>query len=128
MSEAGGEPVMWHGDAHTRLDITLPFGKTVFVYVVIVLAPIAAAVLVWTRYQTSGVWLLFLSMLGAFLFGAYHHYVMVSPDNIAHLPPGPAAAQSQFIASAAVIALLELGTALYAVWCLRRRYVSGGWA
>lgn len=23
----------------------------------------------------------------AFLFGAYHHYVLVSPDNIGHLPP-----------------------------------------
>ena len=56
--------------------------------------------------------MIILSMLGALLFGAYHHYVMVSPDNIGHLPYGNADAQSTFIASAAALASLELGSAL----------------
>jgi cation transport ATPase len=109
---------IWHGNAHTELDVTLSFAQTVFVYVVILIAPLVAAALVWTRHQTIGLWLFFLSMLGAFLFGAYHHYVLVSPDNIAHLPDGPAAAHAQFIESAAVIALLELGAAIYGAFCL----------
>ena len=112
---------IWHGDAHTRLAISLPPEKNIFVYVVILIAPLVALILVWTRYSTIGLWVLALSMVGALLFGAYHHYVMVSPDNIGHLPEGSAEAHTQFISSAAVIALLELAVALYAAFCLGSR-------
>lgn len=111
----------WHGGVHTQLAIALPPEKTIFVYVVILTVPIVAAALVWTRYISLGIWMLFLSMLGALLFGAYHHYVLVSPDNIGHLPAGSPEAHSQFITSAAVIALLELAAALYAAYCLGSR-------
>ena len=60
-------------------------------------------------------------MLGALLFGAYHHYILISPDNIGHLPHGSADAQSTFIASAATLALLELASALYGRFCLGSR-------
>ena len=109
---------LWHGGAHTQLAINLPPEKNVFVYLVILIAPLVAAGLVWTRYFSLGLWVFFLSMLGAFLFGAYHHYVLVSPDNIHHLPTGSPDAHAQFIASAAAIALLELASALYGAFCL----------
>ncbi|MFY9556289.1 MAG: hypothetical protein WAV20_21090 [Blastocatellia bacterium] len=109
---------LWHGDAHTKLAIGLPPEKTLFVYIVILIAPIVAAALVWTRYINVGLWVFFLSMLGALLFGAYHHYVLVSPDNIGHLPTGSTESQSQFISSAAAIALLELASALYGAFGL----------
>jgi|ERR1700687_694498 len=109
---------VWHGDAHTQLAIELPPEKNVFVYVVILIAPIVAAGLVWTRYISVGLWVFVLSMIGALLFGVYHHYILVSPDNIGHLPGGSPAAHSQFVASAAVIALLELASALYGAFCL----------
>ena len=109
---------LWHGDAHQQLAIGLPPEKTIFVYVVILIAPIVSAGLVWTRYVSIGLWVLVLSMLGALLFGAYHHYVLVSPDNIGHLPVGSPEAHSQFIYSAAVIALLELLASLYGAYCL----------
>lgn len=41
---------LWHGSAHTQLAITLPPEKNIFVYIVILIAPIGAAGLVWTRY------------------------------------------------------------------------------
>lgn len=110
---------LWHGSAHTRLAINLPAAKTLFVFIVILIAPIVAALLVWTRYISIGLWVLFLSMLGSFLFGVYHHYLLVSPDNIRHLPAGSPEAHSQFITSAGIIALLELASALYAAYCLR---------
>ena len=109
---------LWHGNAHTSLAIYLPAEKTLFIFIVILIAPIVAASLVWTRYISIGLWVLFLSMLGSFLFGAYHHYMLVSPDNIHHLPSGSPEAHSQFINSAGVIALLELAGALYAAYCL----------
>lgn len=115
---------LWHGSAHGQLAIALPPEKTIFVYVVIVIAPIVAAVLVWTRYVSIGLWVFLLSMLGAFLFGAYHHYVLMSPDNIGHLPVGSPESHSQFITSAAVIALLELASALYGAFCIGSHYAS----
>ena len=109
---------LWHGNAHTQLTIALPPEKNIFVYIVILIAPIVAAGLAWTRYMSMGLWVFFLSLLGALLFGTYHHYVLVSPDNIGYLPSGTPESHSQFIASAAVIGLLELASALYGAFCL----------
>jgi hypothetical protein len=109
---------VWHGNAHTALAIALPPEKNAFVFLVILIAPLVAASLVWTRYVLVGVWTFFLAMLGALLFGAYHHYILVSPDNIGHLPQGSADAHSTFIASAGALALLELASALYGAFNL----------
>lgn len=107
---------MWHGGAHSDLAIGLPIEKTIFVYAVILIAPLVAAALVWTRFRLVGVWLFFLAMLGAFLFGVYHHYILVSPDNIHHLPAGNPESQNKFVASAAVIGLLELISTLFGAY------------
>ena len=109
---------LWHGSAHTQLTIALPPEKNILIYIVILIAPVVAAGLAWTRYMSMGLWVFFLSMLGALLFGTYHHYVLVSPDNIGYLPSGTPESHSQFIASAAVIGLLELALALYGAFCL----------
>jgi hypothetical protein len=112
---------LWHGNAHTELAIALPPEKNAFVLVVILFAPLVATSLVWTRHALAGLWIFFLFMLGALLFGAYHHYILVSPDNIGHLPHGSADAHSTFITSAAALALLELVSALYGAFCLGLR-------
>lgn len=115
---------VWHGDAHARLAIELPPEKNLFVYAVILIAPLVAVALVWTRYATIALGVFALSMFAALLFGAYHHYLLVSPDNVSHLPAGSPEFHSQFIASAAVIALLELASALYGAFCLRAHYTK----
>lgn len=109
---------VWHGSLHTRLSINLSSRQTIFVYGVILIAPIVGAALVWTRYLASGLWVFLLSMLGSFLFGLYNHYVMVSPDNINFLPGTNLAAHHQFTISAGVIALIELASTLYGAFCL----------
>jgi hypothetical protein len=115
---------IWHGSGHSALAISLPPAKNIFVYVVILIAPIVSAGLVWTRYFSIGLWVFTLAMLGSFLFGSYHHYVLISPDNIGHLPAGTPESQSQFITSAAVIALLELAGALYGMFCLGSQHAK----
>lgn len=115
---------LWHGSAHTQLAIALPPEKTFFIYIVIIIGPIVAASLIWTRYISIGLWVFFLSMLGALLFGAYHHYVLVSPDNISHLPAGRPESHSQFITSAGVIGLLELASALYGAFCVGSQHAQ----
>ena len=109
---------LWHGDAHSSLAIELPFFKNLFVYVVILGAPIVGAALLWTGYRAHGAALVGIAAAAALVFGAYHHYVLVSPDNIAHLPAGAAASQAQFIDSAAVIAINELLLALAGFYAL----------
>ena len=109
---------IWHGSAHSNLGIELSTRHTLFISVVIIIAPVVAAILVWTRYVSRGLWVFFLSMLGSFLFGAYQHDVLVSPDNIYHLAAGTPESHSHFITSTGVIALLELASALYGAFCL----------
>ena len=62
-------------------------------------------ILVWTRLARWGYLLLALSMAGALGFGIYHHYIAVSSDHVAHLPPGDA--QTMFQATAALLVLAE---------------------
>ena len=115
---------IWHGDAHSTLGIDLPTLKNLFVYIVILAAPIVSAILIWTRFNVFGVGLFAISMAGALAFGVYHHYVLVSPDNIAHLPAGLAEAHAQFIASSAVIAIIELISAFLGFFFLGNTYAT----
>ena len=118
---------LWHAAAHSTLAIDLPFIKNVFVAVVVLAGPVVAAALIWTRHEATALWLFAGTMLGALLFGVYHHYVLVSPDNIHHLPAGAAPDHATFISSAAAIGLLELAGALYGAFQLGlRRGVRGG--
>jgi hypothetical protein len=110
----------WHAGAHSELAIGLPPLKLAYVYAVIVIAPPLAAALLWTRFARLGLWVFFLAMVGSLLFATYHHYILVSPDNIAHLPDGTDEAHARFVSSAGLSALLELGSALYAAFALGR--------
>ena len=112
---------LWHGSLHTQLSINLSPTQTLFVFLVILIAPIVGAALVWTRHVSIGLWIFFLSMLGSFLFGVYNHYVMVSPDNINFLPGTNLESHHQFTISAGAIALLELASALHGAFCLGSR-------
>ncbi len=115
---------LWHGDAHSTLGIDLPTLKILYVYAVILAAPIVSVILVWTRFIVFGAGLFAFSMAGAVVFGVYHHYVLLSPDNIAHLPTGLAEAHSQFIESAALIAIIELLSALLGFFVLGHAYAT----
>ena len=82
--------VVFHGQAHTRLEVGLANWQQVYVMVVILLAPLVALALSWTRYARAGVWLLLWSMLASLIFGGLYHYIIISNDHVAHLPPGDA--------------------------------------
>jgi hypothetical protein len=116
---------LWHGDAHAILEISLPTYKTVFVVVVILLSPIIGAVLSWTRYSILGCWIVGLSMVGSVVFSVYHHYVMISIDNVEHLSPGTPEAHEHFSNSAEFIALVALAAALFSFYSAGRQYTDG---
>jgi len=109
---------MWHGAAHAELGVALSPAQNLFVYVVVVFAPLVAVGLLWTRHVRLAVWLFLIAMAASLLFGVYYHYVFVSPDNIHHLPPGSEAAHARFERSAAILALVEFASTLAAAWVL----------
>jgi hypothetical protein len=111
---------LWHGDAHTTLEIALPGAKLAFVVVVILAAPVLGAVLSWTRYSAIGLWIVGLAMVGSVVFSVYHHYVLISIDNVEHLPAGTPQAHAHFADSAALIAIVALAGALLAFYAAGR--------
>ena len=110
--------VIWHGAAHKELAVSLSPAQNLFVYVVIVLAPLVAVGLLWTRYVELALWLFLVAMCASLVFGAYYHYVFVSADNVHYLPPGGAAAHARFVISAAALALNQFLSALCAAFVL----------
>jgi hypothetical protein len=77
-----------HGLAHRDLQIGLPPAGSVFVGLVIVIAPPVAAMLTYSRRQHFGLVLLSLSMFGSLLFGFYHHFVAEGADHVHSQPAG----------------------------------------
>ena len=87
-----------HGQAHTNLGVGLSNWQQTFVIAVILLAPLVALAFSFTRYARAALWLLLVSMLGALTFGLCYHYIIISPDHVAHLPPGDARSLFQITA------------------------------
>jgi len=103
-----------HGRAHTDLGVGLTTWQYIFVMTIILLAPLVAIVLSWTRYARAGLWLLFISMLSSLIFGFCYHYIIISNDHVAHLPAGDA--RGMFRMTALLLLITEaLGVILAAI-------------
>ena len=113
---------LWHGEAHSILEIALPVYKTAFVLIAIILGPIVGSILTWTSYRLIGYWMVGVSMTSSVVFSVYHHFVMISNDNVEHLPPGTAEAHAHFSNSAEAIALIALAGALIAFYAAGKQY------
>jgi hypothetical protein len=107
-----------HGGAHADLAIELSALQDLFVDTIIVGVPLVGVVLLWTRLRRVGLAAIVVGMIGALLFGVYHHYMLVSPDHISHLPQGPQHAHGVFVWTAGAIAMLEGVTAAAAAYAL----------
>lgn len=81
-----GLVALLHGIAHEMTEVRLSTLGNIYVLLVIALAPLLALVLLWRQKQPVGAWVLLLSMLGALIFGLVHHYILISPDHVAHVP------------------------------------------
>src|SRR5437879_8875825 len=71
-----------HGAAHVVLRIDLTPFHVAFVAGIIIAAPVAGLVLLFTRHQRPGAILLLASMLAALIFGLVYHVFLPGPDNI----------------------------------------------
>ncbi len=74
-----------HGLAHMEIPVSLSMLQSLFVGFVILLIPIIAAALLWTKLYRLGSWLLLGSITGSLLFGIYNHFIVMSPDHVSQI-------------------------------------------
>ena len=74
-----------HNQAHNEIDVSLSTSQSAFATIVIVVAPLLAAVLIWRSRQRLGAIILAVSMLASFIFGVVNHLMIDSPDQLAHI-------------------------------------------
>jgi hypothetical protein len=75
-----------HGLAHDRAKVPLSYMANVFVYVVILAGPLAGLAVTWWN-RRAGSWVIAVAMTGSFVFGTVNHFVLSSPDHVAHVDP-----------------------------------------
>ena len=76
---------MLHNQAHQQIDVAISSAQNAFALSVIFVAPIVAAVLLWRGRERIGAALLTASLLGSFIFGVVNHFMLDSPDQLAHI-------------------------------------------
>lgn len=96
---------VFHGVAHQGAMVTLTTFGSVYVLVVITMAPLVAGGLLFTRWARVGALLLALSMLGSFIFGGWYHFLSATNDHVSQVH-GPW--KSTFLWTALGLAVLEL--------------------
>ena len=75
-----------HGVAHRALRVALSASGRLFVLLVVVIAPLIAMALLWTKRKRTGLVLLSASMLSSLTFGFYHHFLLAGSDHALSQP------------------------------------------
>jgi hypothetical protein len=92
-----------HGAAHANARVPLSPAQNAFVLSVIVSGPLIGLGLAPWRKRFAAR-LIGLTLAGSLVFGVLNHFVLVSPDHIAHVD---AQWRPMFAATAALLALIE---------------------
>jgi hypothetical protein len=77
--------IVLHAVAHGILEVNGSWFDNAFIVLVIIVSPLVAGALIWTKHRRIGVVILGLSMLGAFVYGAYNHFVALGIDNVSEV-------------------------------------------
>lgn len=110
-----------HSLAHTNLHIAMEAWQNIYIFLVILIAPIVAALFIWKR-KPSGFVILALSMIGSFVFGVYYHFVATGADNVFTLPVSSWTLTFQL--SAWLLAITELAAAVVAFLGITNQFRS----
>jgi len=108
-----------HGVAHTQAHVPLSVAANLFVYIVILAAPLIGLALTW-RSRRLGSWMIGLAMAGSLVFGVLNHFLLASPDHVAHVDPEW---RPLFTVTAVLLAVTEaLGAGLAAKFLASERF------
>jgi len=109
-----------HGSAHTGAQVALSPAQNLFVFIVILAGPLVGAVLLWPAARL-GSWGIMVTMGGSLVFGAVNHFVLASPDHVAHVS---AEWRPLFATTAVLLAVTEAVAVGVALGAVRERNVS----
>ena len=110
-----------HGSAHSGAQVPLSPAANLFVFVVILAGPLAGLALTWPAPRIGG-WVIAITMAGSLVFGLVNHFVVASPDHVAHVA---AEWRTLFTTTAVLLALTEaLGSVLAIGFARERKNVS----
>ena len=108
--------VIVHGISHMGAGVTLDLFGNLYVLVVIILAPLVAAILLYKVSLSSGGWLMTLSMAGSLCFGVLYHFLSAGIDNVMEVQ---GSWHMLFLSSAVAVAVTELIGILWGVRVLQ---------
>ena len=110
-----------HGAAHANAHVPLSTAANLFVFIVILGGPVVGLALTW-RAARIGSWIVAITMAASFAFGVVNHFILASPDHVAHV-----AGQWRplFATTAVLLALTEaLGSGLAIRFAGERKNLS----
>jgi glucose dehydrogenase len=113
---------MIHGRAHQGAMVALTMFGTIYVIVVITVAPLVACALLLFRRAQAGALLLALSMLGSLVFGVWYHFLSATNDNVAAVH-GPW--HSTFLWTAVALASIEFVGVIFGIFAFRMVRMAG---
>jgi uncharacterized membrane protein len=100
-----------HGISHVEHQVPLEAWQWAYVIFLVFLAPVLAAVLLWTRLRRVGLGCSSPQWPGALIFGLAFHFLVSGPDNAFTLNPGAAREAFRFSAETSSCPLpFELNT------------------
>lgn len=101
-----------HGSAHTGAQVPLSFLGVLFVYIVILAAPLVGLGL-WRWRPRFGGWMVAAAMSGALVFGLVNHFIVDGVDHVSHVAT---AWRQLFGVTAALLVVCEAAGAAIGVW------------
>jgi hypothetical protein len=119
-----------HGVSHVGQEVlSLEAWQWAYVIGVIFIAPVVAAVLLWTPFRLVGAWLLFVSMTGSFVFDLAYHFLIGGPDNVFTLEPDAWVASfrisSVLLVVSSGVGILVGGLAVLGLWRVQTKSPPG---
>jgi hypothetical protein len=106
-----------HGAAHAQAHVPLSRAANLFVFIVILAGPLIGLGLTWPAERVGG-WLVAVTMAGSLVFGVVNHFVIPSPDHVAHVNREW---RPLFATTAALLAVTEVLGLRFALRLVRER-------
>ena len=74
-----------HGRAHDGAVVPVSTAANIFIFTVIVAAPLVGIAVLWFFSISGGAWLVAVSLAASLVFGIVNHFVLESPDHVAQV-------------------------------------------